>query len=116
MDANKIKQILKYGALSLFVGYGIARSHDLIFGIHFSVNGINDGMVTTEPVLTFSGEADHVTGMAVNGRVVPVAQDGTWMDTVALSPGYNVVTISAQDKFNRTVIHTYRLNYKQPNA
>ncbi len=93
------------------MGYGIWRSRDLLFGIRLNVAGITDGMTTTSEVLNLSGAARHANGLLINGRLVPLAEDGTWQDSIVLLPGYNIITISAMDKFQRTTNHEYRVTY-----
>jgi len=112
------KKILTYiGMFFLFViivGYGIWRSRDLLFGIRISVSGISDGMASQDSILTFSGMAKHATAITIDGGTVPLSDSGAWQDTLALSPGYNVVTITASDKFGRTIKNQYRVFYKMP--
>ena len=105
------------GIILLFIvifGYGILKAGDIIFGIKLTVVGISDGMQATEPILSFGGTAKRAKAITVDGRIVPAAQDGTWKDTIALLPGYNVVTISTTDKFGRTTLTRYRVFYDAP--
>jgi hypothetical protein len=98
----------------VILGYGVWKSQDVLFGIKLTVTGIKDGMTATNPLVTFGGVAKHVKDIMVDGRIVPTAQDGSWSDTVALLPGYNVITVTAADKFNRTKSTQYRLFYDAP--
>lgn len=105
------------GAIVLFgviVGYGIWISRDLLFGIHSSVSGISDGMTVTDSLLSLSGKARHANDVTLDGSIVPIDQKGEWTDTIALLPGYNVVTIGASDKFGRTTDKSYRVYYTAP--
>jgi len=112
------KNLVRYGSIIFFfiviVGYGIWISRDLLFGIRLVVSGISDGMSTTEPIVEFSGRAEHARGITVDGRIVSLTEDGTWKDTIALLPGDNYVTISAEDKFGRTTSDEYRVYYNAP--
>ncbi len=110
------KKIVSWGgAILLFCiigGYGIWRSRDLLFGIRLSTTGISDGMTVTDPILTFSGVAHHASSIMVDGSIVPLSQDGSWHETLALMPGYNVVSIALADKFKRTTTRDYRVYFK----
>ena len=115
ITAKKILRTL--GIILLFVvilGYGVSRSKDILFGVDLSLTGLTNGMHTTSSELSFSGEAKHVNALTVNGRIVPTAQDGSWRDTIALLPGYNVITITTTDKFKRTKKQTYRVFFDAP--
>jgi len=112
------KKLVRYGSIILLfiviVGYGLWRSRDLLFGIRLSISGIKDGMTATDPLLSFSGTAYHAKAITVNLRPVSVAENGTWGDTIALLPGYNIVTVSVTDKFGRVISKNYRLYYTAP--
>jgi hypothetical protein len=111
------KKLLRYGSIILLVlvigGYGIWSSRDLIFGIKLSVVGITDGMTVATPVIEFSGTAVHADTITIDGRIVPLSQKGDWNDSIALLSGHNTVTISATDKFQRTISKHYQIYYKQ---
>ena len=112
------KNLVRYGSITLLivmiVGYGVWISRDLLFGIRLSVTGVTDGMGTTEPILDFGGTARHSKGLLVDGRVVPLSEDGTWTDSIALLPGINHLRVSASDKFGRSVTKEYRVYYNAP--
>ncbi len=110
--AKKLVRTLGFVLLfAIIIGYGVWRSRDILFGINLTVAGIQNGMETKEPLLSFSGTAKHVSNLAVNGQTIAAAEDGSWQDTIALLPGYNVITISATDKFDRTIKKTYQVFY-----
>lgn len=98
----------------LIVGYGIWISRDLLFGITSRVSGITDGMATTESLISLEGRARRAGKVTLNGRMVAIDQKGSWTDTIALLPGYNVITITATDKFSRTKAASYRVYYTGP--
>jgi hypothetical protein len=110
------KHVVRYGSIILLfvviAGYGMWISRDLLFGIRLSVSGISDGMSAQAPLLDITGTARHANNVTLDGRTIPIAQSGAWSDTIALMPGYNVVTIGASDKFGRTKSRQYRVYYK----
>ena len=112
------KKLLKFTSLTLlFViifGYGIWKGRDLIFGIQLTVSGVQNNETTTSPVLSLSGVAYHAVQIIVDGRTVSVEENGTWQDSVALMNGYNVISVSAKDKFNRTISKIFTVNYEEP--
>ena len=111
------KNILRFGSIILLFlvisGYGIWRSRDLLFGIKITTSGITDGMTETNSVLDFYGNVRHANGLTINSMIVPLAQNGTWHDILALLPGENVITITARDKFNRTISKQFHVYYQQ---
>lgn len=117
---TSLKKILRMSGISIFflfvTLYGVWRSSDLLFGINLSVKGIKNDQSFTDPILTLSGTARHATEINIDGRLVPVDQDGTWTDTIALLPGHNVVTVLAQDKFKKIITKRYSVYYVAPIA
>lgn len=117
--ANEItaKKVLSAGIIILLsvliLAYALFRSRDLLFGIRLTTAGITDGMTATVPILDFSGVARHANGITVDGKTVALSEDGSWHDSLALLDGYNIVTVSATDKFGRTTTRSYRVYYKK---
>ena len=115
-----VKKVLSTGGILLLfivvIGYGIWISHDLLFGISMSVTGITDGMTAKTALLDLSGRAKHANDVTLDGRTVAIDQNGVWHDTIALLPGYNIVTVGATDKFGRTMTKSYRVYYTAPPA
>lgn len=110
--AKKFVRTLGFVLLfAVIIGYGVWKSRDILFGIKLTVTGIQNGMETSEPLLSFSGTAKHVSNLAVNGQTIAAAEDGSWQDTIALLPGYNVITVTATDKFDRTIRKAYQVFY-----
>ena len=79
-----------------------------------SVAGISNNETVTDPIINLSGTAYHAIAITVNGRTVSVEENGNWNDTIALQNGYNIIDISAKDKFNRITSKIFTINYKAP--
>lgn len=109
------KRLIRSGGailLSLVIAaYGLWQGRDLLFGIRTRVKGIEDGMRSGTAVLSLTGVARRAGGMRIDDRFVPVAEDGSWSDTIALLPGQNIVTIATTDRFKRTKTRIYRIYY-----
>ena len=109
------KKLLKFISLSVLfcfmVGYGIWIGHDLIFGINLDISGIQNNETTSTSTIDLTGVAYHATEITVNDRTVSVEEDGAWHDTIALLNGYNIIKVSAKDKFGRTISKVFTINY-----
>lgn len=115
MTAKKLIRTVAIVLLFVVIlGYALWRSQDLLFGIRLKVEGLSPDTTFTESVIELKGRAKRATEIRVNDRIVPVDQEGIWVDTLALLPGYNVLTVSAKDKFGRSVSRIYRLYYRAP--
>ena len=112
MTGKKLLKLISLGLLFIvIIGYGIWRGRDLIFGIKLSVTGVTNNETVKESVLNLSGSAYHAIAITVDGRTVSIEEDGSWQDPIALVPGYNIITVSAKDKFDRIISQTFTVNY-----
>lgn len=75
-----------------------------------------DGANTTESVTHISGNARNAIHLFLNGREISIDQKGNFEETIALLPGYNVVSIVGEDKFGNTDLKIYQLTYSREEA
>lgn len=61
------------------------------------------------------GRASKATYITLNGREIFIDKEGNFSETISLLPGYQVVSINAQDKFGKTAEKQFKL-VKEPNA
>ena len=106
------KKILEIAGLCIFfvliVVYAFFRSHDLIFGVKIKNVNITDGTKVMESILEVKGNAKNATKLTLNGREISIDEDGNFNETIALLSGYNVINITAKDKFG----YIDKKNYK----
>lgn len=109
------KKILHTAILAAFflliVGYSIFRSHYLLVGVKIKDVNIEDGAKFEQNVIELTGNAKNAVNLTLNGREISINQDGDFNETFALLPGYNIVSITAKDKFGYTDEKNYRLVY-----
>ena len=112
MVSNYKKRIELFLLALLFVGiggYGYLRARDLIVGVTIKVAGITDGESVHDPYLAVSGTAQRASILTINGAPIDIDQSGNFHDDRTLSPGYNVLTFHAADKFGKETTKTYRV-------
>ena len=114
MNSN-VKKIVKIGGLSLFfliiIIYAFFRSKDLIFGVKIRDVNLTNGSTVTESVLNIKGDAKNAIYLSLDGREISVDQNGNFNETIALLPGYNIINITAADKFGYVDEKNYQLIY-----
>lgn len=110
------KKILKIGSISLFflfiIIFGFFRSKDLIFGVKIIDVNIVDGAKVTESVLKVTGNAKNAVNLSLNGREISIDRGGNFNETIVLLSGYNIVNITAKDKFGYVDEKNYKLIYE----
>lgn len=52
---------------------------------------------------TIRGNALKATYITLNGREIFIDKDGNFSESIAILPGFSIVTLSAKDKFGKTV-------------
>lgn len=118
--SNDLKKLIKIGGLAIFftfiIVYAFFRSKNLIFGVHIKDVNIVNGTTYTEQVVNITGNAKNAIKLSLNGREISINQEGDFDETIALFPGYNVVTIEAQDKFGNSDEEIYKLIYSPAEA
>jgi len=114
MNTNAAK-ILKIGLLSLFfllvVTFAFLRSKDLIFGVKIRDVNITDGEKVADNVLHLTGNAKNATFVSLNGREISVDKKGDFNETIILFSGYNIINITAKDKFGDVDEKNYKVIY-----
>lgn len=114
MNPN-FKKIVKIAGLSIFFVlifiFAFSRSKDLIFGVKIKDVTLADGTTAMESIVKVAGNAKNAVRLALNGREISVDQQGNFSETIALLPGYNIVSIEARDKFGYEDEKNYKLIY-----
>lgn len=109
------KKILQITALSIFfiliIIYAFFGSHNLIFGVKIKNVNIADGAKVDRSTLQITGNAKNAVNLTLNGREISINEAGDFNETIALLMGYNVVNITAKDKFGYIDEKNYKLIY-----
>ena len=112
-DGKKIIKIVGFSVFFiLIILYAIFISKDLIFGIKIKDVNLSDGAVFADNIIKINGNAKNAIKLTLNGREISIDQEGNWNETIALLPGYNIVTIKAIDKFGYVGEKNYQLIFK----
>lgn len=113
-----VKKILKIGSLLFFFAfiiiYAFSRSSNLIFGVKINNVNIINGRAVAEPIVKVTGNAKNAINLTLNGREISIDQNGDFSETIALLPGYNIISLRAQDKFENNDEKNYQLIYEAP--
>jgi len=95
---------------SLFiVFYAVLKTRDIARGVDLQVIGIQNGFKYKGEVLEISGNAKNSKHLLVNGREVYIDILGDFYDTLVLLPGYNIIAISAEDRFGKVTRQNFEI-------
>ncbi len=114
-ERTKYKKILKIGSLSIFllviVVYAFFVSRNLIYGVKIKNVNIVNGSTVPDSILNITGNAKNATMLTLDGREISIDQNGNFKETIALASGYNIINITANDKFGDVDEKNYQLIY-----
>jgi len=98
--------------LFLLIGfYAYERSAAVREGVVLSVSGITDGETVTDGTLHLSGIARNATMLSLDDKPVLVDQSGAFSEELLLLPGYNIITLKAEDRFGKKTQKEFRVIY-----
>ena len=107
---------LRTALIAIFVlfiaGYAFYQSKNLREGPRLSIDTPINGALATTSLITVAGTAQNITAISLNGRAIYIDETGHFEEKLLLSYGYNIITLSAKDKFGRTVTKKLELVYK----
>ena len=98
---------------SAVIGYSYFQSRNLIKGPQVSLLSPITGQTLSDPLVSINGVAKNISFISLNDRQIFVDKDGKFNEQLLLSPGYNMWTIQAKDKFGRIVSKRIELVFKK---
>ncbi len=90
-------------AAIIVVGYGLARSYDLLAGPAIELESLENGQTISQDFLLVRGEAKRIANLFLNGRQIFTDESGAFREPLLLFPGYNAISLKAHDKFGREI-------------
>ena len=106
---SRITQIALVSFFVLVVGYGYFEARGLLFGPSITVTSQTAEVST--PLVEIQGHADRISSLSMNGNAISVTESGDFSEPYVLAPGYNRITLDAQDKYGRTSSQTIEVIY-----
>jgi len=93
----------------LFLVIGIFSYEKMVFifrgvEIKASIEKKNDSSLAT-----VSGNAAKAINLTLNGREIFIDKEGNFSESIAMLPGFSVVTINARDKFGKTAEQKFEI-------
>ena len=96
-----LKIVLPALMFVIIAGYSLYEARNLIRGPILIVETPPNRMMTTNPIIFVRGAAKNIVRIELNDRPIFVDERGIFKEKLLLSLGYNVMKVSAQDKFGR---------------
>lgn len=98
-------------AAAIVLGYGAFQFRNLAFGPRIWITSPRDGEATTTPVISVSGIIENAAFITFNGAQIFTDETGNWNEDIVLMSGYNVLTVTAKDRFGKVATKTLHIIY-----
>jgi len=96
-----ITSLLVVLAVSL-ISYAYYQSRNFISGPQIHISSPQNGSTFEESLITIEGTTSNIARITMNDRQIFVDENGLFSEKLLLLEGYNIITIYAEDKFERT--------------
>ena len=106
-----IKTAIFAGLLFLILVYTYFQMQSLITGPVISIKTPSNGAVLSDPLVDIEGSAKNISRITMNDRQIFIDESGVFKEKLLLSPGYNIITLQAEDRFGRDTKSTLDLVY-----
>ena len=64
-----------------------------------------------EPLLIVEGHAERISSLTMNGRQIPITEDGLFREPYLLATGYNKILLRAEDSYGRSAERVLEIVY-----
>lgn len=106
---NDIKKVLVISFFAFIIFYGYTESRGLIDGVKIKISGLSDGASYKDNVIQISGMALRAKELLINGSPTFTEVNGNFNADLVLQNGYNVITVTAIDKFDKKSEEVYKV-------
>jgi hypothetical protein len=100
----------------LILTYAYFEARNILFGPKIEVNSPKEGLTVDYEFVTITGRAININEIWMNGRSIPVTEDGIFEEGVLLTNGYNKIFIQAKDKLGRETTKIIQIVYIPKNS
>jgi len=101
MNRINAKLILIF-LIVLFLGiYFLYQARGFLLGPEIIVDSPRAGEITHDSYLSVKGQAFNIASLSMNGRQIFTDERGIFNEDLLLARGYNIIEITAADKFGR---------------
>lgn len=102
-----MRLLAKIAIITVLVGgfsfFGLFKAWDFLVGPKISIESPEDGETFSSSYIEVKGKAENVSLLSLDGRKIFAGQEGIFKEGLLLAKGYNIIELSAKDKFNREI-------------
>ena len=95
-------------------GYTYVQSREFFRGPRITIVSPQNGATLENALVTIEGAAENIIHISLNDGAIFVDPKGHFLEKLLLLPGYNILTLKAEDRFGKRIEKTLELVYKEP--
>ena len=99
--AKKIKISFFISIIGATLTYSFYQSRDYLKGPLLEISQPLDGLTYYQNILALKGQTKNIAYLSLNDRQIFVDENGILNEELLLSPGYNIIKVVAEDKYQR---------------
>lgn len=99
--------------LFLILGYAFYQSKNLLTGPVIDVTEPQNGRTVNNQLINIIGSSKNVKKITLNDRLIEIDESGAFNERLLLSEGYNIMKISAWDKFEKKTEKIIEVVYEE---
>ena len=106
-----IKNLVFVFLIFSILGYTYFQTRNLIAGPVITISNPENGSTRSSSRIEIHGSTKNISHITLNNRQIFIDESGAFTEKVLLSPGYNIITLEAEDKFGRKTKEILELVY-----
>lgn len=91
--------------------YAYFAARNMLYGPQIHIDAPAEGITVHSSLIQITGTVENVAVLKLEGTIIPVDEQGTFTDTLAVAPGINTLVLTAEDTFGRTHEQTLTILY-----
>ena len=103
-------------ASCMLVAYLGIQVHNLISAPTLTIETPTEGLVTTVPTISVHGATESVATVTVNAQPVAKSADGSFVASVNLARGMNIITVGATKRYSHARTRYRTVMFEEPAA
>lgn len=106
---SRLTRIVLVTFFLIVAGYAYFEGRGLLYGPIIEIEG--RVMEVSDPFITIEGKARRIASLSMNGKTIPVTEDGAFSEAYVLTPGYNRIVLEARDRYGKSTERMIEIIY-----
>ena len=104
---SRLTRIILVTFFVLLVGYTFYEIRGLMWGPVIEIE--NRVLEVSDRFIAIEGFARRIATLSMNGKIIPVTEEGAFSEGYVLTPGYNRVVLEARDRYGNSTERSIEL-------